>query len=378
MNNKQIIELHKIIIELEKTIPKDDLILSYNDFLAARDYLGVYQFNPIVFHNLVKITNDNWRTSSRINRLSLLLHIKKYLHVTLEDTVKGYYKRVVKSELQLSTETKELLFNLFKNTFEEEKYISEKQLDQARKICNNILISLVLTAKEEEWLCSNFYVSDLILNRILRYPVKSKIISQWAKNSFLSDKLKSRRAEHISWIIDQEPNFEIDQQTLIEDFEYLNKLDAQALENYCEEVVAYKMKEKELELVDNISKHEEYDYYDGSGLKKNENIPVPQLKLPQRPYSIRLDTSNEFANVFSMGYYQLIPNFEETRRSFYTELPTFQKLTMIWAITYSRLSNEHKFNLLKKYYCDETYYSMVRVGKRMKNVDLLKWIMEQQ
>ncbi|KAA6322621.1 hypothetical protein EZS27_027858 [termite gut metagenome] len=37
-----------------------------------------------------------------------------------------------------------------------------------------------LTEDGEDWLCKNVDKSASVLNRILRYPAKSKIISQWA------------------------------------------------------------------------------------------------------------------------------------------------------------------------------------------------------
>jgi hypothetical protein len=166
---------------LEKPYPKGDLILSYSDFLKVRDYLSYYQFNPDIFDNLINLANDIWNTEKRISRLSLLQKIKQYLH---HDTTRDYYSRNTKPNFQLNVETRKLLFNLFRKTFEEKNYISHKQLDEARKICNNVLINLELTPIEEEWLCSNIFVSELILNRVLRYPIKSEVISNWAKSNF--------------------------------------------------------------------------------------------------------------------------------------------------------------------------------------------------
>ena len=235
MNKQRKIELQRAITEFKKPYPKDDLILSYSDFLKVRDYLGYYQFNPIVFHNLISLVNDIWNTEKRVNRLSLLQKIKQYLH---QNTTKHYYSRVIKPNIELKIETRKSLFNLFRKTFEHGNYVSHKQLDEARKICNNLLMNIELTQIEEEWLCSNIFLSELILNRVLRYPTKSEVISNWAKSNFLNDILRSRRAELVSWVIDQEPTFEIEQQTLMDDFEYLNRSDLQAIQNYDDEPCA--------------------------------------------------------------------------------------------------------------------------------------------
>lgn len=365
MNKQRKIELQRAIIELEKPYPKDDLILSYFNFLNVREYLSYYQFNPIVFDNLIALANDKWNTEKRISRLSLLQKIKQYLR---QDTTRDYYSKNTKSNFQLKVETRKLLFNLFRKTFEEGNYISYKQLDEVRKICNNVLINLELTPIEEEWLCANFLVSELILNRVLRYPIKSDVISNWAKSNFQNDILRSRRAELLSWIIDQEPTLEIEQQTLIDDFEYLNQSDLQAIQNYDDEIAANKIIEQELG--EYLPKKTHYDFFNSTYHEEKVDLSIPELKLSKRPYGVTIDISKE--------YPVSIPNFEKLREGFYTNLPTHKKVTMIWAIGYSRLDNSLKYSLLKKYYSNETYYSMYRVCKRTKNIELLNWILDKQ
>lgn len=366
MNKKRKIEIQRAITTIERPYPKDDLILSYSDFLKVRDYLNYYQFNPNFFDNLLTLANDSWRSEKRISRLSLLQKVKQYFYLSQYDSLKNYYNKHTQSNFQFKVETKKLMFSLFRKTFEEGNYIRYKQLDEARKICNNILINLELSPVEEEWLCSNILESDLILNRVLRYPKKSEIISNWAKSNYKNDILRSRRAELLSWIIDQDPTFEIDQQTLIDDFEYLNKSDLEAIQNYYDEIEANKIIEKELG--EYLPKKKQYDFFDNSYHGEQIDLSVPELKLSKRPYNVMIDSDKE--------YPQRIPNFEKLRLEFYANLSKHQKITMIWAIAYSRLDNTLKYSLLKKYYCNETYYSMFKVCVRDQNVKLLKWILE--
>lgn len=365
MSKQRKIELQRAIIELENPYPKDDLILSYSDFLTVRDYLSYFHFNPVFFDNLINLANNIWNTKKRINRLSLLQKIKQYLY---QDNTRSYSRRNTKPNFQLNIETRKSLFNLFKKTFEKGDYISYKQLDEARKICNSILINVELSQQEEEWLCANVFASELILNRVLRYPTKSKTISNWAKSNYNNDILRSRRAEHVSWLIDQDPTFEVEQQTLIEDFEYLNYSDLQAIQNYDDEIAANKIIERELG--EYLPKKAHSDIFDNGYDKSKVDLSVPELKLSIRPYGIPTNISNK--------YPVSIPNFEKMRENFHTNLAIHQKITMIWAIAYSRLNNTLKYSLLKKYYSDETYYSIYRVSKRMKNIELLRWVLERQ
>lgn len=365
MSKQRKTELQRAIIEIEKPYPKDDLILTYSDFLKVRDFLGYYQFNPVVFDRLINLANDSWNTKKRISRLSLLQKIKQYLK---QNAPVNGLNRKGKPSIQLNVESKKILFNLFRKTVEEWTYLSPIQLEEARRTCNHFLINLELTPKEEEWLCANFKVSEFILNRVLRYPVKSAIISDWASRNFNNDKLRGRRAELISWIIDREPEFEIDPQTLLDDFEYLNKSDLKAIQDYDDEIAANQIIEQEFG--DYLPKKTDFDFFDGTYEEEKVDLSAPELKLSRRPYAYSIDTSKD--------YPVLIPNFKKLRVEFRTNLHNHHKITMIWAIAYSRLDNTLKSALLKKYYGDETYTSLYRVARRTDNVELLKWILEQQ
>lgn len=330
-----------------------------------RDILVSHQFNPVVFDNLLKIANDIWCSDKKVSRLSILLKIKQYLNRDLE---KGYYDTSQKPDRQLKSETRSLLFELFRKTYEEKKYISHKQLGDARRLCNNILLSLELTDNEVKWLCDNVHVSESIVNRVLRYPLQSNVISDWAKANFQTDMFRGRRAELLSWIIDKEPTFEVDKQTLVDDFEYLNKCDMLAIQNFEDELIANKIIEQDLgEFFPKVlNPRVSANFFRGGSIV----ISQPELKLPQRPYkAIFAESIDNDDN---------IPNFDKLREMFYENLPKHQKLTMIWAIAYSRLDNLKKSALLQKYYCDEIHDSVMKICRRRGNVEMLKWILEKQ
>jgi hypothetical protein len=356
--------LIKAIISMEKQYPSDDLILSYADFLKVREYLAYYQFNPVVFDKLVSMINENWDSKKRINRLSLLQKMKQYLNQ--EATKRGNTTKS-KLKIELKPETRQTLFKIFRKTFEDEEHISPKQLEEARKICNSTLINIALSPSEEEWLCANFNKSEMILNRILRYPVKSVLITNWIKLNFKNDFLRKRRAESIAWLIDENPTYEIDPQVLIDDFEFLNHSDIQAIQNYDDEIEANKKLEQEL--YDYLPKTVHYDLFDRRNKQERIDLSVPELKLSKRPYGVTLASS--------LNYPVSIPNFEILRKDFHANLSIHLKVTMIWAIAYSRLENEQKFELLKKYYCINTHYSMYRVAQKTNNLALLKWMLKQ-
>jgi hypothetical protein len=71
-----------------------------------------------------------------------------------------------------------------------------------------------------------------------------------------------------------------------------------------------------------------------------------------------------------------IPDFDKMRTVFLSSLDNNLKLTMIWGIAYSRIHNDLKTSLFKKYFCPDTLYSLIKIGKRTKNARLLKWLLE--
>ncbi len=357
MNFKRI-ELQRAITELENPMPKDNLISCYSDFLKVRAFLPYQKFNQIVFENLLKLTNEHWKSEKRISRLSLVQTIKRY-----------GFKTDNKINL-LSLEIRKQIFEVFKNSFENSQFVSKKQLDEVRKTCNSILKNLDLSSNEENWLCENAPSSEIILNRVLRYPIKSNVISNWAKDNFYSNNFRSRRAELLSWIIDQEPNFEIDFQTLKDDFEFLNQTDLQAIRDYDDEILANKIITNELK--DYLPKKRLPPInFDGEILQPEiVDISAPELKLSRRFYGVPIDTSKD--------YPVSIPDFENLRNDFYSKIDNTKRITMIWAIGYSRIDTQMKEALLKKYYCDESYYSLFRVSKKIKGIGLLKWLLDKQ
>lgn len=360
-------ELQNAIIKLEKVIPKNDLIITYADFLKVRPFLGSYQFNPIIFENLLILINTLWKSNKRINRLVLLIRLRQYLDRKDPDKQTSPHSRSFEFTNTLSLEIRKQLFELFTNTFDHAAHISSKQLDEARKYSNNLLINVGLTSEEENWLCNNANTSPLILNRILRYPIKSKVISKWARENFNNSSFVTRRAELISWIIDEQPTFVVDNPRLLDDFEIINKIDINAIKSYKDDIYANQIMEREL---GDILPRIKYNDIETGEIKEGRvDLDIPELKLIKRPYSIPIDLSS--------GLMLNIPDFKVMSAEFYKNIEFFQKITMIWGIAYSRLDNESKTSLLKKYYCAETYPSLFRASKKTNNVEILKWLLEQ-
>lgn len=365
-NNKK--SLLRAIAEIEKIYPDDGMIQSYADFLKVRHCLKFYQFNPSVFHHLLSLAIDNWTSAKRINRLSILQTLKYYLYNTLPYASRDYYERFQYLPHPITSfETRQSIFQLFKLVFEEPKYISFRQIEAAESICNNLMYDIELTEIDAVWLCNNISKSQHILNRLLRYPALSKAITSWAKKHYFNKEYSSRRAELLSWILDEDPDFEVDTETLIDDFNYLNKKDKFAIEQYSQEIDAQKIVEQEFGDMLTPPK-EEHELFPGLAAFSQEHSP--QLNLSGRFYAVPTNPST--------NYFLKIPDFERMTTAFYNNLEKLHKITMIWGIGYSRMDIEKKLRLLEKYYCADTYYSIFRLGRRTNNVAILRWLLSKE
>jgi hypothetical protein len=355
--------IQKAILDIENPTPEDNFILTYKDFAKKREFIEFYTFNPVVFHCMLTIANDEWTSQKRRNKMGMVHSIQRYFRVYQF----GYSRAIAESgnsRSLLSMESRQMLFGLFQKSMEKGQYLNINQTDEIRRMCNNLLFDIHLTETEEKWLCSNINKHEYVLNRVLRYPEKSTVISKWAKDNVLTNEYRHRRAELTSWILDEDLNYELDKQILIDDFEYMNQKDRKTIQDYEDGLSA--KGEILMEFGDFLS-DEPPASFDGT-LKSLSDLGEPDLKFLKRPY-YELD--------HNPGYPVPIPNFKEMENTVYHNLEKHQKVTMIWAITYSRLNTDIKASLLKKYYAPETYFTMFKACKKYRILEMLKWIAEQ-
>lgn len=353
--------LKAVIAEKEKLYPKDDLITTYSDFLKIKDELRYFQFNPKVYQSLLKLTLDLWHSEKRISRIALLEKLYQYEVRLLRS---GYYEPFqIPKPKPHDSEIRFMLFELYRKTWEEFSCLNYGQIEKARKITNLLLRGTALSTKEEQWFCDNYTLSDSILNRLLRYPVPSKYITNWVRSHFTTPELRIRRAEMISWILDEDPDYVVDIQTLIDDFNYLNELDRLSIKNYTEEIKANQIIHDELG--DMLFKVQGYDHFITSD-KDQHKFKEPELKLTKRPYHI-----NGLENHFRMKDWQ--ETIEKAEIHFHSNYLLRIQVTMLWAIYYSRLKPAVKSRLYKKFYSNECFNTFYKILRRIDDVKLMKW-----
>lgn len=345
------LQIKRAISGIEKLYPPDDFIKTYKDFTREREFLPSYQYNGKVFESLVNIAAKVWKGKERINRPSLIEFIKRYGDKNPD-------------KKNLSDETSSQLFELFRIVLTEgNPVIKEETFKEMQQQVNLILKGVKLKEEELQWMIDNLEKSEHFLNRILRQPAKSKVVSEWVKENFLNHSYRERRAELIGRMLDFNSEFEITKELIIEDFEYSLKYDYHALKAYKEDEEASEFLEQELK--DVLPEREFISPFSGKLIHAPFASTYTPLKLSKRFYPFAV--KEEQGNV-------KIPDFKKLRTQFYDNLDLTWRISIGWGIAYSHLENSEKSRLLQKSYSEEVYLYYYRIGKQFKIMEFLYWL----
>jgi hypothetical protein len=351
-------ELQKAIVKIEKPWPPDDKIGSYQDYLRIRDLIIYHQFNPAVFEQILDLALSNWASTTKVSRHSLVMTIRRYVSEQEVDVN------------ILMPSIKKKLFDLFTLTLTHSDRVPKGQRAEVEKWAAQLILGVLFESPQLHQLCDLALYHPKALNRVLRYPVKSEIISNWALENFDHPTLKLRRAEAVGWILDVNPTFEVDSKIIRADFDYMNELDREAVSNVVMSDVVHQLFKTDWPMdfpIDNSIPVEPYE------IEKKKLPPFAfgkeKIELIKRFYPVK--------TVYDKAADNWVPDFEALEDYFQQNHESLRKVTMVWGIAYSRLGKKQKLQLLRKYYGPETHYSIMRVATKHKLLDLLKWISKQ-
>jgi hypothetical protein len=159
-----------------------DTILKYYNFLRYSSFDEKFIVN---FLNIIQPCIDNRKRFQRKKMIKLLkVHLKK---------------RPISKKLKL--ETTNLLFKFYESQI-------LNSTDETSNDLSVIIKNLELNRENIKWLIQNAGKSNYILNRLLRYPVKSDMISDWAKNCLECNQFADRKSELLGYVLDKYPDYE--------------------------------------------------------------------------------------------------------------------------------------------------------------------------
>lgn len=349
------LDLIKAIFKIEKPWPADDVIRSYQDFLKHRELIIYHQFNPVVFECLLDLALLNWASTAKVSRHSLVMTIRRYVS---EQEVNVDH---------LNSSVKIKLFDLFAQTLINIDKVPTGQRPEIEKWAAQLILGVNFEPPQIYQLCDFALHYPKALNRVLRYPNRSEIVSNWVQVNFDQNVLRLRRAEAVSWILDLNPDFEVTPETIRADFDFMNEMDREAVSNVVMSDVVHQLFKTEWLSdfpIDNGIPIEPYE------IEKKKLPPFAfgkdKVELIKRFYPV--------TTVYDKAADNWVPDFEALEVYFLQNQETLRKVTMVWGIAYSRIDKKRKSQLLRRYYCLETHYSIFRVATKHQLLDLLKWM----
>jgi hypothetical protein len=185
LNPDSLSKLRLILSHHNPEIIKEVEITNYEDIFVNIELLRNSIFNEQIFEKVLDILIDHINEKKRFRKnelLSILKRMKK------------------NSNSELSPKIVRKIFSLYK-----ELIINSS--NAVYSALNNLLRGQLLEENEINWLIKNYKNSDSILNRLLKYHIKSKIISDWAIEIYNSKEIENRKSEIIGLILDYNPHF---------------------------------------------------------------------------------------------------------------------------------------------------------------------------
>jgi hypothetical protein len=214
-----------------------------------------------------------------------------------------------------------------------------------------------LSVEYEAWLCKKMeqyateyytFTSDILFRRILNHPATSTTITKWVSENFNLPIFRFQRYKAIAWLLNENNEYVVDDQTLIDDFEFINQSDARRM-MCCWD--------------DTPTTFTDYRSYNRYQIEQNVS-----RSLYSRPYCSVICKDMKQGEA---------PDFTELRKFFTGNLPDIKCQTMLWAVAWSKLPANTKIKLLKKYYSPFCFWSLLNIGKRYKLLAILEWLKKQ-
>lgn len=160
-----------------------ELIEDYRSLLQYRDYLKYSKPNKQLLNILLRVVLEKIESRQRFQKVVML--------------------KLILNHLKCGEVDEEVLFKIF-------RIYQELILEEPDEVCwklSNLLKDRELLPHQINWLLDNYESSQYILNRLLRYPVKNKLISHWAETAINNEDLFARRAELIGCILNYRPKY---------------------------------------------------------------------------------------------------------------------------------------------------------------------------
>lgn len=163
-----------------------DKINNYNDIIKFLKIIKYSNYSEELLNKILDIVCEKQKVGKKF---------KKNECITVINNIRKKNNNIIQNKIMC----RKIFFLFQKNILLIKSEVIANRLSVALKNC-------LLDDNEIIWLINNYDKSNYILNRLLRYPVKSPIISEWlVKNINI---VPSRKGEIIGWIIDYDSEYQ--------------------------------------------------------------------------------------------------------------------------------------------------------------------------
>jgi len=160
-----------------------DLITNYSDILRFQHYLKNAQPERKILTVLLDAVFQKIERGQRFQKVLIL--------------------KLILNHMKCEGVDDEILIKVF-------RIYQQLIFNESDEVCwklSNLIKNRELLPNQINWLLDNYEASEHILNRILRYPVKNKMITQWAETAINNEELWNRKAEIIGCILNFRPKY---------------------------------------------------------------------------------------------------------------------------------------------------------------------------
>lgn len=161
----------------------ESFLISYEEILKLENFIKFSSPNKKILHRLLDIVLD------------LLENNRRFQKFRLVKLIQVHSKFIVVNKTLL-----EKFFKVYQNL------IFNSNAETCWKL-SVILKEVILNNQQINWLIENAKENEFIQNRLLRYPQKNKLISNWAKEMMSKNLLESRKSELIGLILNFDQRF---------------------------------------------------------------------------------------------------------------------------------------------------------------------------
>ena len=156
-------------------------VKSTEDIYENRASLKEISFDDDSMKYLTNLIAEDIRTNKRFKKYECLKVLKRVL-------------KNRKSVRKLDSSIVEDLFDLYK------EFIFSKN-EEVQWCVSTFIKDRILDNEDINWLISNYKKSEHIINRLLRYPVHSDLVRDWAQRVYFNGELRVRLSEVIAILV---------------------------------------------------------------------------------------------------------------------------------------------------------------------------------